>query len=127
MDPLSIAATLGIIAAALVALGVIARALINVYKFFRSLDDASNIISEFPAWQTKVNLAMKELHPNSGSSLKDQVTAITEKLCENHDRIMETDAKVDSLGENVDTLGTSLGEIRQEILNHMADDQLHTQ
>jgi len=119
MDPFSAAATVGIIAGALVALGVILKTLINVYKFFRGLDDASKIIKEFPQWQTKVNAAMKELHPNSGSSLKDQVTAINEKIC-------ETERKVDEANSKVDTLGNSLTEIRDMLQSHVEDDQLHS-
>lgn len=112
MDPVSAAATLGIIAGALVALGVILKTLFSVYKFFRGLDDASKIIKEFPEWQTKVNLAMKELHPNSGSSLKDQVTELTTKACETNDK--------------VDTLGNNLQAIRDMLQSHVEDDQLHS-
>lgn len=112
MDPVSAVATLGIVAGALVATGVIVKTLINVYKFVRGLDDASKIIKDFPEWQAKVNLAMKELHPNSGSSLKDQVTALTEKACETNDK--------------VDTLGNSLDEIRGMLQSHVEDDQLHS-
>lgn len=113
MDPISAAATLGIVAGALVALGVIGKTLLSVYKFVRRIDNANTIISELPEWQAKVNLAMKELHPNSGSSLKDQVTDLHTKVCENNGK--------------VDTLGNSLQQIHDMLQSHVADDQLHSQ
>jgi chromosome segregation ATPase len=140
MDPVSLAATVGIIAGALIALGVILKTLINVYKFFRGLDDAGKIIREFPEWQAKVNAAMKELHPNHGSSLKDQITEIDRKLNEQQMRILEvadsivttnqkiedTNIRFDSLDTTVDTLGNSLEEIRQLLQSHVDDDQIHS-
>lgn len=140
MDPFSTAATLGIIAGALVALTVILKTLFTVYRFFRSLDDASKIIKDFPEWQAKVNTAMKELHPNSGSSLKDQITEIDRKLndqqtkildvtnaiIETNAKIEQTNTKVDSIGATADTLGNSLEEIRQLLQLHVDDDQIHT-
>jgi hypothetical protein len=74
MDPVSAVATLGIVAAALVALGVIAKFLHGVYKFLRKIEDTNNIIVKFPEWQCQLDKAMQELHPNTGHSLKDQVT-----------------------------------------------------
>jgi hypothetical protein len=112
MDPVSAATALGVVAGALIALGVIWKFLIGTYKFLRYLDDSSKIIKDLPDWQTKVNAAMKELHPNSGSSLKDQVTAINNKIC-------ETERKVD-------TMGNSLNEIRDMLQSHVDDDQRHS-
>lgn len=140
MDPFSTAATLGIIAGALVALTVILKTLFSIYRFFRSLDDASKIIKDFPEWQAKVNVAMKELHPNHGSSLKDQITEIDRKLNEQQGKIIEvansiittnqriedTNIRFDSLDNTVDTLGNSLEEIRQLLQSHVDDDQIHS-
>lgn len=119
MDPVSAVATLGIVAGALVATGVIVKTLINVYKFIRGLDDASKIIKDLPEWQSKVNLAMKELHPNSGSSLKDQVTAL-------NTHVALLNAKACETGDKVDTMGNSLSEIRDMLQSHVEDDQLHS-
>lgn len=116
---MSIVTLLGVIAATIVAVTVIGKALLATYRFVRRIDDANDIVQDLPQWQTKVNLAIKELHPNSGSSLKDQVTAIGDKLT-------ETERKVDEACSKVDTLGNSLTEIHQEIINHVADDQLHS-
>lgn len=155
MDPVSLATTLGIVAGGLIAFGVILKTLFTVYRFFRSLDDASQIIKVLPDWQTKVNSAMKELVPNSGTSLKDQVTGVGSRLDESHKKILETaeaiieanqkaletDRKLDALGANVDnlghqvdnlgrqvdTLGNNLEEIRNEIRAHIADDHAHGQ
>lgn len=141
MDPLSLAATLGIVAGALIALGVIFKTLFNIYKVFRQLDDASQIIKEFPEWQGKVNAAMKELRPNSGTSLKDQITEIDRKLNDQQGKILDvtnaiiatnqkidqTTVKVDNVGISADTLGNSLEEIRQLLQSHVDDDQRHSQ
>lgn len=109
---MSLLTLLGVIAAGIIAVTVIGKALLGVYKFTRSIDDANKIIKELPQWQTKVNLAMKELHPNSGTSLKDQVTALHDQACET--------------GRKVDTLGNSLEQIRDMLQSHVEDDQLHS-
>lgn len=83
MDPLSITAMLGIIAGALLALGVIGRFLHGIYKILRKVEQTNNIIHEFPEWQCKVEKAMRELEPNTGHSLKDQVTDI-QRLLQEH-------------------------------------------
>lgn len=113
MGLLEIAALLGAIAASIIALTVISRSLLGIYKFLRRIDDTTKIVKELPAWQDKINVGMKELHPNSGTSLKDQVTAINDKLC-------ETERKVD-------TLGNSLDDIRDMLQSHVADNQIHSQ
>lgn len=110
---MSIVTLLGVIAATIVAVTVIGKALLACYRFVRRIDDANDIVKDLPEWQVKVNLAIKELHPNSGSSLKDQVTAISSKACET--------------GEKVDTLNNNLDEIRELIQTHIADDQIHHQ
>lgn len=108
---MSIVTILAVIAATIAALTVIGKALFSIYRFVRKIDDTNDIIQELPAWQTKVNLAIKELHPNSGSSLKDQVTAINQKACE--------------MDEKVDTLNNNLDELREIMQTHVADDHLH--
>lgn len=112
MDPVSAATVLGAIAGVLIALGVIAKYLRKMFNFFKRIEEANRITIEFPEWQAKVNSAIKELHPNSGSSLKDQVTAINTKICETE--------------QKVDTMGNSLEEIRNMLQAHVEDDQLHS-
>lgn len=120
MDPVSIAAILGAVAAALLALSVIFKYLKKAFDFFKKIETANNITMEFPEWQTKVNLAIKELHPNSGSSLKDQVTALTNQVSTLATQACETHDKVDTLGNNLDV-------IRDMLQSHIGDDQRHSQ
>lgn len=117
---MSVVTLLGVIAATIVAVTVIGKALFATYRFVRRIDDANDIVKDLPQWQAKVNLAIKELHPNSGSSLKDQVTGIIGKQ-------VDIETKVDCLTGTVDTLGNSLTEIHDMLQSHVADDQLHSQ
>ena len=119
MDPVSIVAILGAVAAALVSIGVILKYLRKAFEFFKRVETANQITIEFPEWQTKVNAAIKELHPNSGSSLKDQVTALNEHVTTLNEKMCET-------GDKVDTLGNSLTEIHGMLQSHVEDDQLHS-
>lgn len=119
MDPVSAVAVLGAIAAALISLSVVFKYLRKAFDFFKRIEQANHITIEFPEWQAKVNAAIKELHPNSGSSLKDQVTALNTHVTALNEKVCETRDKVD-------TMGNSLTEIRDMLQSHVEDDQLHS-
>lgn len=62
---------LGIIAGAILALGAVLKPL---YMMVRRVEQVHNkVVTELPAWQEHVDRHLKELYPNSGSSIKDQV------------------------------------------------------
>lgn len=84
--PISDALTwLGLIAGGLIALGVIwTKGLRPLYRFLRRVEDVHQlIIEELPAfmantteWQTSADVLLKQLKPNSGSSMFDRVARI---------------------------------------------------
>jgi hypothetical protein len=62
---------LGIVAGAILALGAVLKPL---YMMVRRIDQVHNkVVNELPVWQDHVDRHIKELYPNSGSSIKDQV------------------------------------------------------
>jgi hypothetical protein len=62
---------LGIVAGTILALGAILKPL---YLMVRRVDQIHNkVIVELPKWQEHVDKHIKELYPNHGSSIKDQV------------------------------------------------------
>lgn len=68
---LEIFTNLGIIAGAILALGAVLKPL---YMMVRRVEQVHNkVVNELPIWQEHVDRHIKELYPNSGSSIKDQV------------------------------------------------------
>lgn len=76
---------LGLIAGGLIALGVIwTKGLRPLYRFLRRVEDVHQlIIEELPdfmsntrEWQTSADVLLKQLKPNSGSSMFDRVARI---------------------------------------------------
>lgn len=62
---------LGIVAGAILALGAVLKPL---YMMVRRVEQVHNkVVIELPVWQEHVDKHIKELYPNSGSSIKDQV------------------------------------------------------
>lgn len=84
-----IATYLGIIAGALVSLGVIWKGAKMAYAFCKRIDQANSIMLEFPAWRDKVDHSMKELHPNHGTSMRDELNRISKDVCETK-RLMQS-------------------------------------
>jgi hypothetical protein len=63
---------LGIIAGAILALGAVLKPL---YLMVRRVEQVhSKVMVDLPAWQEHVDRGLKELYPNSGSSIHDKVT-----------------------------------------------------
>lgn len=68
---LEIFTNLGIVAGTILALGAILKPL---YMMVRRVEQVHNkVVVELPIWQEHVDKHIKELYPNSGSSIKDQV------------------------------------------------------
>ena len=63
---------LGIVAGAILALGAVLKPL---YMMVRRVEQVHNkVMVDLPAWQEHVDRGLKELYPNSGSSIHDKVT-----------------------------------------------------
>jgi len=68
---LEIFTNLGIVAGAILALGAVLKPL---YMMVRRVEQVhTKVVVELPVWQEHVDKHIKELYPNSGSSIKDQV------------------------------------------------------
>lgn len=77
---LEIFTNLGIIAGALLALGAVLKPL---YMMVRRVEQVHNkVMVELPVWQEQVDRGLKELYPNSGSSIHDKVTSTNRKVIE---------------------------------------------
>lgn len=64
---------LGIVAGSILALAAILKPL---YLMVRRVEQVHHkVVVELPVWQEHVDKHIKELYPNSGSSIKDQVGA----------------------------------------------------
>lgn len=84
---------LGLIAGGIVAVGVIWKAgLVPVYHLVRKIEEAHDLILEFPEWQDKVNQSLAQLHPNGGSSIKDVVDTTKSEVCQLRE-LVETHVK----------------------------------
>jgi hypothetical protein len=69
---------LGIIAGTILALGAILKPL---YMMVRRVEQVHNkVVVELPVWQQHVDRHIKELYPNSGSSIKDQVKQTSDDM-----------------------------------------------
>lgn len=69
---LEIFTNLGIVAGAILALGAVLKPL---YMMVRRVEQVHNkVMVDLPAWQEHVDRGLKELYPNSGSSIHDKVT-----------------------------------------------------
>jgi hypothetical protein len=66
---------LAIVAGGLAALGFIwTQGVKRLYRAIRRMEDVHDyILVELPAWQKTVDNSMKELSPNSGSSIHDKI------------------------------------------------------
>jgi hypothetical protein len=63
---------LGIVAGTILALGAILKPL---YMMVRRVEQVhTKVMVDLPAWQANVDKGLKELYPNSGSSIHDKVT-----------------------------------------------------
>lgn len=95
---------LGIIAGAILAFGAVLKPL---YLMVRRVEQVHNkVMVELPVWQEHVDKGLKELYPNSGSSIHDKVTN-TNKEVNNVKRMLQ-----DHLA---DTGSHNLREIRTRI------------
>lgn len=69
---LEIFTNLGIVAGTLLALGAILKPL---YMMVRRVEQVhTKVMVDLPVWQEHVDRGLKELYPNSGSSIHDKVT-----------------------------------------------------
>lgn len=69
---------IGIIAGAIIGLGVIwTKGALPLYRFLRKMEQVHDIILEFPEWKAHVDLGLKQLSPNGGNSLHDKITVNT--------------------------------------------------
>lgn len=65
----------GIVAGAILGLGVIwTQGIKPIYRFLRRMEDMHDyILVELPEWQKKVDMGLKQLYPNGGSTILDKV------------------------------------------------------
>lgn len=98
---------IGIIAGAVLGLGVIWTSGIKpVYRFLRRMEAMHDyILVELPTWQKEVNVGLKQLYPNSGSSIHDKVMCTNEKVTET---------------------GNELAQVRAMFEAHINDHTVHT-
>lgn len=69
---LEIFTNLGIVAGTILALGAILKPL---YMMVRRVEQVHNkVMVDLPVWQEHVDKGLKQLYPNSGSSIHDKVT-----------------------------------------------------
>ena len=97
---------LGLVAGAILGLGIIWTSGIKpVWRFFRRMEAMHDyIIVELPAWQKEVDKGLKQLYPNSGSSIHDKVMCTNEKVAET---------------------GRKLEEVRTMLEEHLNDRDMH--
>lgn len=88
---------LGIIAGAILALGAVLKPL---YLMVRRVEQVhTKVMVDLPAWQEHVDRGLKELYPNSGSSIHDKVTNTNKEI--NNVKRMLTDHLKDTGAHNV--------------------------
>jgi hypothetical protein len=69
---------LGIVAGALLALAAVLKPL---YMMVRRVEQVhTKVMVELPEWQQKVDTGLKQLYPNSGSSIHDKVTCTNDDV-----------------------------------------------
>jgi hypothetical protein len=69
---------LGIVAGSILALAAILKPL---YLMVRRVEQVrTKVVKELPVWQEHVDKHIKELYPNSGTSIKDQVSATNREM-----------------------------------------------
>ena len=89
---------IGIIAGAILGLGVIwTQGVKPVYRAARKMGEVHDyILVELPTWQKKVDDGLKQLYPNSGSSIHDKVTCTNDKVEETGRKLEEVRAMLES-------------------------------
>lgn len=97
---------IGIVAGAILGLGVIWTSGIRpIFRAARKLGDVHDyIMVDLPAWQKEVDKGLKQLYPNSGSSIHDKVMCTNEKVAET---------------------GRKLEEVRHMLEEHLNDRDMH--
>lgn len=69
---------LGIVAGTILALGAILKPL---YMMVRRVEQVhTKVMVDLPAWQEHVDTGLKQLYPNSGSSIHDKVTHTNQEV-----------------------------------------------
>lgn len=104
---------IGIVAGAILGLGVIWTSGIRpIFRAARKLGDVHDYITvDLPAWQKEVDKGLKQLYPNSGSSI--------------HDKVMCTNTKVEETGRKVEETSRSLDAVRAMLEEHLNDRDMH--
>ena len=75
---LEIFTNLGIVAGTILALGAILKPL---YMMVRRVEQVhTKVMVDLPVWQEHVDKGLKQLYPNSGSSIHDKVTSTNDEL-----------------------------------------------
>lgn len=75
---LEIFTNLGIVAGTILALGAILKPL---YMMVRRVEQVhTKVMVDLPVWQEHVDKGLKQLYPNSGSSIHDKVTHTNDEL-----------------------------------------------
>ncbi len=75
---LEIFTNLGIVAGTILALGAILKPL---YMMVRRVEQVhTKVMVDLPVWQEHVDKGLKQLYPNSGSSIHDKVTKTNDDL-----------------------------------------------
>lgn len=97
---------IGIVAGAILGLGIIWTSGIRpIFRAARKLGDVHDYITvDLPAWQKEVDKGLKQLYPNSGSSI--------------HDKVMCTNSKVEETARSLDAVKAMLEE-------HLNDRDMH--
>ncbi len=69
---------IGIVAGTVTSLAILWNKVIKpAGRSIRRGVEVYDIISSFPEWQDRVNQGLKELHPNHGSSMKDNLDRLS--------------------------------------------------
>lgn len=93
---------LGIVAGTLLALGAILKPL---YMMVRRVEQVHNkVMVELPVWQEKVDKDLKQLYPNGGKSIHDQVGKCNVSI--ESVRVMLENHLVDTQAHGIPQLGT---------------------
>lgn len=82
MELADVAAKLALIAGVLLSLGVIWKCVKTFVTRTREIGEICESVRALPDWMEKVNTDLKQLHPNGGSSMRDELGQIKELLAE---------------------------------------------
>ena len=78
----------------------------------------------FARYLIRIDEAVRELKPNNGSSLKDQVTRIDQRVDSLSGRVDEITNRVDDIGSRVDSMGGRLERLTGRFEEHIRRERI---